>query len=544
MTICYLTPSDRTDVMPPPLLRRPKPPSDVDGRNTITQSEYLRLPAHEKAGFLLAHEKGIYFRKWEPKGDSHRAAVHRLVEASKSPTHENDAIELAISRQKFLKKISAPELVQFNIDYSTGEKIPVNPCQDFDPQKVVTPHGQVGCATIVQFREWSDEWRIRTEAMGTVGSAPPSQSGERISELLSQRGAKKIAESCEFMSLKKGGYKTFVTGTFNAETRAKIASGETTIQKEVSRCMDAMQKMYQRGWVTPEGENVPGHKEGLCYCWVVEIPVNENYEENPHVHMLLGWSVPYRLFAAWSARIERIWGNGYFHLEKIKDCACAGAYMAKAAGYLSKAAGDDTQGKVRGNRYGISEPARAPDWVTYGKSQLHTMGQIIADVYDHLTMKYGADYRQRKTLKTILDNTPKDQTQTRLKIGERLKKVREKLKALPIRCNKYQVILKGASIAGTFITWAKGEKVARPDWLPELPGELAWQEGRAPEPADSHYFRKLREKFQQLKRRRHAWTDCMLSGLVEQWEEFKNAALSGWDEYTSFLISEEKSCHV
>lgn len=543
MTICYLTPSDRTDVIPPPLIRPPKKRLDVDGKNVITQSEYLRLPAHEKAGFLLAHEKGIYFRKYLPD-TARREAALRLVEASKSPTPENDALERAISRQKFLKNISAPELVPFNIDYSTGEKLPLNPGQDFEPQKVVTPHGQVGCSTIVQFREWSDEWRIRTEAMGTVGSAPPSQSGERISELLSQRGAKKIAESCEYMSLKKGGYKTFVTGTFNTETRAKIASGETTIQKEVSRCMDAMQKMYQRGWVTPEGENVPGHREGLCYCWVVEIPKDENGGDNPHVHMLLGWAVPYRLFAAWSARIERIWGNGYFHLEKIKDCACAGAYMAKAAGYLSKGAGDDTQGKVRGNRYGISEPARAPDWVTYGKSQLHTMGQIIADVYDHLTLKYGADYRERKQLKNLLDNTPKDQTKTRLKIGERLQMVREKLKALPIRCNKYQVILKGASIAGTFITWAKGEPLKRPDWLPELPADLAWQEGRQPTAADSHYFRKLRDKFQQLKRRRHAWTDCMLASLVDQWAEFKNAALSGWDEYTNFLSSEVKPCHV
>lgn len=531
MTICYLTPSDRTDVIPPPLIRPPKKRLDVDGKNVITQSEYLRLPAHEKAVFLFAHEKGIYFRKYSPD-TARREAALRLVEASKSPTPENEALERAISRQKFLKNISAPELVPFNINYSTGEKIPLNPGQDFEPQKVVTPHGQVGCSTIVQFREWSDEWRIRTEAMGTVGSAPPSQSGERISELLSQRGAKKIAESCEYMSLKKGGYKTFVTGTFNTETRAKIASGETTIQKEVSRCMDAMQKMYQRGWVTPEGENVPGHREGLCYCWVVEIPVNENYEENPHVHMLLGWAVPYRLFAAWSARIERIWGNGYFHLEKIKDCACAGAYMAKAAGYLSKAAGDDTQGKVRGNRYGISEPARAPDWVTYGKSQLHTMGQIIADVYDHLTLKYGADYRERKTLKSRLNAIPKDNKALRQKIGERLEKVRAKLKALPIRCNKYQVILKGASIAGTFITWAKGEPLKRPDWLPELPAELAWQEGRQPTAADSHYFRKLRDKFHQLKRRRHAWTDCMLASFVEHQESLRDDILSAYESWS------------
>ena len=498
----------------------------------LEQTEkFLQLPFMKNGGFFSMQEKREALGVLSPQAGAHRAAVHRLVEASKSPTHENDALEKQISKAKFLKKLNAPELVPFNIDFSTGEKIAINPLQEFEPQKTKTPHGQVGCATIVQFREWSDEWRIRTEAMGTVGSAPPSQEGERISELLSERGAKKIAESCEYMSLQKGGFKTFVTGTFNEETRQKIKLGETTIQREVSRCMDALQKMYQRGWVTPEGESVAGHAQGLAYCWVVEIPINESGDENPHVHMLLGWSIPYRLFASWSARIERIWGNGYFHLEKIKDCACAGAYMAKAAGYMTKAQGDDSQGKVRGNRYGISEPARAPDWVTYGKAQLHTMGQIIADIYDHLTIKYGAEYRQRKTLKNQLDATPKDNKALRQKIGEKLQAVREKLKALPIRCNKYQVILKGQTVAGTFITWAKGEPIKRPEWLPELPAELSWQEGRAPTAADSHYFRKLREKFQWLKRCRHAWTDAMLAGWVDQVEQYSADALSSWESY-------------
>ncbi len=528
MTICYLTPSDRTDVIPPPLIRPPKKRPEFNGRDVISAAEYQRLPAHEKAGFLLAHDKGFYFRKWSPR-DSRREAAHRLVEASKSPTHENDQLELQISKHKFLKKLNAPELVPFNIDYSTGEVLPHNQGKEFEPVPQVVPHGTAGTSTIIQFREWSQEWRIRTETRG-ANLNPPTQAGDRISEMLSERGAKKIAEACEYMAT-KGGFKTFVTGTFDEETRKQIKSGETTIQREVSRCVDGLQKMYQRGWVTPEGEQVKGHGEGLAYCWVVEIPLNENYEENPHVHMLLGWSVPFRLFKSWSARIERIWGNGYFHLEKIKDCACAGAYMAKAAGYMTKAQDDESQGKVKGNRYGISETARAPEWLTLGRAQLHSMGQIIADVYDHLTLKYGADYRERKQLKVKLDAIPKDQTALRQRIGERLQKVREKLNALPIRCNKYQVILKGQTIAGLFLTWAKGEKVSRPEWLPELPADLVWQEGRQPVAADMIYFRKLREKFQQLKRRRHAWTDCMLAGLVDKWESLKADALSAYESW-------------
>ncbi len=470
MTICYLTPSDRTEVIPPPLIRPPKKRPEFNGRDVISAAEFQRLPAHEKAGFLLAHDKGFYFRKWSPR-DSRREAAHRLVEASKSPTHEND---------------------------------------------------QLG-----------------------------------ISEMLSQRGAKKIAESCEYMSIKQGGYRTFATATFDQDVRAmlkrekyqKVASRVnpdgtewteialkpvTTIQREVSRFMDAMQKMYQRGWFTSDGKSIKGSAKGLCYCWVAEVPTNERGEENPHVHFLMNWRVPYWLFDDWARRIESMWGNGTVHLEKIKDVACAGAYMAKAAGYLSKAAGDDSQGEVRGNRYGISAPARAPSWVSVGWGQLHSMGQIIADVYDHLTLKYGADYQRRKRLKAELDATPKDNKTLRQEIGEKLQAVRKKLNALPIRCNKYQVILKGQTVAGLFLTWAKGEKVSRPEWLPELPKEFAWQAGKEPTAADSIYFRKLKEKFQWLKRCRHAWTDSMLSSLVEQWESLKADALSAYESWSSW----------
>lgn len=489
MTICALTPSNRAS------------------HGFLTGINYhLRFP----------------FAVKRSESDEHRAAVHRLVEAPKCPTSIEDVLEREKTRFKYAFHQKTLPFVSFK----------ENEVLEVEFGKQVTPHGTVGCSTIVQFREWADEWRIRTQADTSSGSLPPSQEGARISELLSERGAKKIAESCEFMSLKKGGFKTFVTGTFNEEIRKKIELGETTIQREVSRCMDSLQKMYQRGWENESGEKVAGHNEGLAYCWVVEIPINENGEQNPHVHMLLAWSVPYRHFAQWSKRIERIWGNGYFHLEKIKDCKCAGAYMAKAAGYMTKGSGDDSQGRVRGNRYGISETARAPDWVTIGKSQLHSMGQIIADVYDHLTIKYGDKYRTRAQLNKQLAATPKDAKWTREQIGKKLQEVREQIKKIPVRCNKYQVILKGLAAASMFITWAKGEVCHRPEWLPELPSELAWQEGRMPTAADSHYFRILREKFQWLKRKRHAFTNDMCAYFAQRFEDFRGEALSSWESYS------------
>jgi hypothetical protein len=504
-----------------------------------------------KSGFFTLEERAKNARDFafkQAKRAGSREAATRLVKASRSPT----TIESIFKREKARFESS------FRLDNSDHILFNENIAVDVEPQKQITPHGQVGCSTVVQYREWADEWRVRTQVDATSGTVPDAQTGARITELLSNHGAKKIAESCEFMSLKKGGYKTFVTGTFDETTRKMIEAGETTIQREVSRSMDALQKMYQRGWTTSKGEKVEGVEpeyeyytarngeqkrkllNGLSYCWVVEIPKNENGDNNPHVHMLLGWRIPRRLFADWSGRIERIWKNGYFHLEKIKDCLCAGAYMAKAAGYMTKGNGDDSQGQVRGNRYGISDSARAPDWVTIGKSQLHTMGQLIADVYDHLTIKHGSKYRARKQLKEQLDATPKTEKKTREEIGKKLQEVREQIKSIPVRCNKYQIILKGREAASAFIGWAKGEKIAR-DWLPDVvPKELAWSEGDMPTAKDSHFFRRLAKRLKVInrgfidrKRMRLAAinTDEILAFFAERWEGFKNEAFGGWSEY-------------
>ncbi len=486
-------------------------------------THYRKPTTQQPALITRAFLGGLLIGKLSPVSGAQsaprRGAAHRLVEASKSPTRAEREFQRALARHQFA----------FESEKLRHCAVTPKPAAEVERTHQVTPTGQTGCATVIQFREWSDEWRIRTQ-VETANNMPPQVDGQRISEMLSQRGAKKIAESCEYMSLQKGGYKTFVTGTFNEETRASIANGETTIQKEVSRCMDAMQKMYRRGWTMKSGEKVPGHAEGLPYCWVVEVPLNEGGEENPHVHMLLGWQVPYKQFENWAERIEGIWGNGYFHLEKIKDCKCAGAYMAKAAGYMTKGE-DGNQGKVRGNRYGISEVARAPDWVTIGQKQLHAMGQIIADVYDHLTKKNGDDYRRRKELNKKLEETPKTATATRHEIGQRLQAVREKLNAEPIRCNKYQVILKGEEAKQTFLSWALGDSNRPPEWLPELPKELAWEPGAAPGAQSAHYFRNLKKKFQEVKRRRHAVTGQIAAWMQQQWEQARTATANAWAEW-------------
>jgi len=449
----------------------------------------------------------------------------RLVKASKSPTSMETVINNEMARKKW--QLEAMRL-KHNHDHmlATGECAePV--FEEHESKPLHTDLNATGCRAVVEFKEWSDEWRLRTEVDGQ-NLQPPEQAGARISEMLSNRGASKIAESCAFMAATKGGYKTFVTGTFDTAARERIDAGESTIQSEVSRLMDAMTKMYSRGWTNKlNGERVEGIAGGLAYCWVVEIPKNESGGDNPHVHMLLGWRVEYKHFAGWAARIESMWGNGTFHLEKIKDSTCAGAYMAKAAGYLSKAQGSDTQGVVSGNRYGISACARAPSWEKYAVQQLHIASQLIVDVYDHLTVKHGEKYAERKRLNNALANIPKDKKGVRQRIGKKLAAVREQINEIPIRCNKYQVVLKNKAAAFRFFSWAtNNEHDHGNDWLPEKPAGMGWNVGNTPTMADTLYQTRLRENIKAKVQNRKLWRRLVvpdwMSATLDMWHQVKN----------------------
>lgn len=348
-----------------------------------------------------------------------------------------------------------------------------------------------GLFTVIQHREWSDEYRIRTRVETSL-STPPVRSGPLVSNFLTSAAARKITESCYFMAEKHKGFKTFVTGTFKPETRAAIAAGETTIQREVSRTMDALQKMYLRGWQGTDGEKHAGHDSTLKYCWVVEIPKNEQGEENPHVHFMVDWRVKKKHFTEWAARIESIWGHGYFHLEKIKDPLCAGAYMAKAAGYLTKGKQED-QGRVKGNRYGISKNARAPGWFTIQETELNVMGKLIAEMNEMMMAKYGQTYGAREHLKRELENCPKSDKKRRLKIGRSLQKLRTKINNIQIVASKYQIILKGKKAFSWFIGWAMGA-----GWKPNNRPNTIWLD---------RFNKRLQARRDRRQIETHRWSD-------------------------------------
>ena len=505
---------------------------------------------------------------------------YRLVKAAKSPTKEDD-VAFAAKRQFFLDRQSGA-MARHEHTQKTGEILGYQPPTEIDHQRENVAHGTPGATCIIERRKWANEYRVRTEVETTAGNEPPENSGPRITVDLSDRAIRAMADSAAYVAAVRGGYTTFTTLTFNDEQRAKLAAGETSIQRELSRCMDSWQKMYQRGMkregiegngsakivrgkfsgLGRSGHSFKGVKAAgpwssidikrdgkLDYLWVVEVPKNKDGEDNPHCHLLMRWRVPGNQFRAWAGRLEKAWGQGFAHIEKIKKGGSAGAYIAKAAGYLCKAQGKSDQGEVRGNRYGISESARAPGWETLTKTQIDCMSQLIADIYDHLSVKHGPDYRERSKLnrsrQSLLEKGKADRAKTgkktaadwitrqRKKIESRLKKVRATLDALPVRCNQYQIILKGDDAFAEFMAWSSAPKHSEkiPYWLPVKPEGVVFNPGTYPKARQRRYFHELREKFRLSKIKRQMITDELSGAIVDQYLDFRNAALSMWQQY-------------
>jgi len=208
---------------------------------------------------------------------------------------------------------------------------------------------------------------------------------------------------------------------------------ETTIGKEVSRFLDGVKKMYQRGWVADHTTQVDSDsRQKYCdlahekvakyvqtsdvgptnqpadfhYIWVAECPANENGEPNPHVHILLRWTVPEYLFSPWAKRLEKIWGHGFAKLERIKKPKAAGSYIIKAVGYAAKGENAD-QGLIKGNRYNIAKCSRAPAWETLASFEAGNMTAIIRELGYKLDQWKKPIKRQIRKLRNAKEQTIK-----------------------------------------------------------------------------------------------------------------------------------------
>ena len=478
--------------------------------------------------------------------------ANRLVKASKSPTDRFPGQTGAyFNRPAPRRKPVAVELDTESPGYAPD---------------LTTP----GTWAVVERRDWAGEYRVRMENRPGQGATTPDNVGDRITAMLTERGARKISESCYFMACQRGGFSTFATLTLTPEARDKLrarvlapvgtmhgdwhwqkpeidpararqgklvplfqeenqintqmeaatVAGEYiavspdtcrpytplkpawkwSVQREASRFFEAANKMYQRGWqyendkgetvkvrgsrafYCVEGEDVDGRtgarftrlkwwREPLAYLWVAENPHQEDahgnpvadehgeLQTNPHIHLMMKWRVAYRHFDAWAERLEKLWGHGFAHLEKIKDPQKAGSYVAKAAGYLSKAQGKTDQGEIRGNRYGISKRARAPGWIECERHQVGMMGWLMAEAHELWNNRHGEKIQRRDHLKRNLEaaNDPGK----RQKIGRMLEQVRGEIEPLP-RISKYGALFKSEEQKNQFFTWAH-----RRGWTPE-----------------------------------------------------------------------------
>ncbi|EIJ0948389.1 hypothetical protein N5280_004033 [Vibrio vulnificus] len=77
----------------------------------------------------------------------------------------------------------------------------------------------------LQKREWSQQYRIQQVIETPASNAPEQQSGDRFTEKLTARAVKNIFESGAYVAVKHGGFKTFVTLTFDEERRRRVADG-------------------------------------------------------------------------------------------------------------------------------------------------------------------------------------------------------------------------------------------------------------------------------------------------------------------------------
>ena len=120
-------------------------------------------------------------------------------------------------------------------------------------------------------------------------------------------------------------------------------------------------------------------KADFHYMWVAESPMNEDGEPNPHVHLLLKWTVDKKYFRDWAKRLESLWGHEMAHIERIKHPKAASSYLIKAVGYAAKGTNAD-QGLIKGNRYSIARVSRAPSWETLASFDADNMTAIIREL--------------------------------------------------------------------------------------------------------------------------------------------------------------------
>ncbi|PML09514.1 rolling circle replication-associated protein [Vibrio lentus] len=337
----------------------------------------------------------------------------------------------------------------------------------------------------LQKRDWSGQMRAQIVTQTPAGNAPEANSGTRYTEKLTPKSVSNMFESGAYVAQCHEGFTTFLTLTFTPAQRHAIfgamdegidADGpftpieferdtgdlipgkdglytrlpkqpfkiikplDTSIGRETSRFLDGSKKMFHRGWYTEDGDYVLGQfkakpspfgpdreKADFHYMWVAESPMNEDGEPNPHVHLLLKWTVDKKYFKDWAKRLESLWGHGMAHIERIRQPKAASTYLIKAVGYAAKGNNAD-QGLIKGNRYSIARVSRAPSWETLASFEADNITAVIRE------LGYKLEQWKKPLLRTISRiNKQKAQTMKASSIAKQQGKPEDHLKKLQSR---------------------------------------------------------------------------------------------------------------
>ncbi|ODB41082.1 hypothetical protein BB427_11360 [Pseudoalteromonas sp. BMB] len=224
----------------------------------------------------------------------------------------------------------------------------------------------------------------------------------------------------------------------------------------------------------------PKKKPVFDYMWVAEAPrkihesrlypFGENGElvevqsigyQNYHAHMLMRWNVPHHHFREWAERVERLWGKGMVHIERIKSPAAASSYLLKALGYMSSDSKGD-QGEIRGNRYNISKYARAEAWENCATHESQHMYTLIQEYLQYLEAKRKRKRKVQNELKeTIAFRERIKHQETTTKRERLIERLTAKIEAISNRVESMSKELNGNFARGGVAKFANAREFKR-----------------------------------------------------------------------------------
>lgn len=216
--------------------------------------------------------------------------------------------------------------------------------------------------------------------------------------------------------------------------------------------------------------------EPLRYCWAAENPKNDKGQDNPHIHVNIDWQVPHEAFRDWAARLESIWGQGFANLQRLRDPAAAGAYLLKAAKYLTKGE-NEGQGWIIGNRYFVSSTARAPKFQSVAVLPYGQLPLLMAHAAEHQREALGPLRRARDAAReAIKQATEQKNKKGRAILTGKLKELARQIDGRQIVAGKWQMLLKGAAALWRFFAWAGEQADTQGEGreLPSKPAGFGW----------------------------------------------------------------------